>query len=702
MKNRYDLKRKIGLYLIVIFCITKLPLKTYSQLNEDHMWGDILRYWYYSERLNYFTVPGTNLGEGYMAGIRNQIGNSAWESMNYDQQAEYLGNYIGVLATQYKILSDNQQEYGMGYDCNNTLANLYYSLQTYLNQMDNCEGNPNIPCYGGSNSPKPEGFFIRCYMPPVTGFFLPPWPSGGTDLQIVHSQELNFGLNSTNLYEGNGSFNGLPPGKPGWINYVSVTDRCEDMSQDEAIDLLMGLALVAKFIPTGSHPIILNDGSTVSYDIRGTAVAIADAIVKWININGDWHIYKPDRATLVPNGSDAEAYAFALATTATKFTGYPIDTYMPSDQTGYDIEWQTLTREYNNVTSDDAMALTLASMCDCYYDPPGIQTTGYCIKELAQNPALEWDDFYLLLWSALNDKSSNDYVQDILQGAINLLNVGPCEGPYFYDASHYAGSGWCTSDRWHHTNYEQNNGESGTFYGNYNGLDYMLLMNLYLIASNSIYKAHYMNYTYRNLSGYYPNKFLPWSEINGDAANPINFVSLDQITSNTQFNNYLYPWGSISPELAHGTFEAANSITLTPGFKVETGAYFHGFINDNISCTDFSITSKVAPSNNNGNNINIDKNDSITKIKNTTANINLTVSPNPSNGNMQVAYEIPQNANGTFSIYDLMGKQILSYPLSGGKNTLTISGANIDAGIYFYRATAGNKIIGKDKIVVIK
>ncbi len=148
-------------------------------------------------------------------------------------------------------------------------------------------------------------------------------------------------------------------------------------------------------------------------------------------------------------------------------------------------------------------------------------------------------------------------------------------------------------------------------------------------------------------------------------------------------------------------------IKLKPGFKVEQGAYFHGLITDgnNVGCTDGGGSSRLASANNNIINRyipNIVKKDSLSKIKDTTtnksditANINLTVSPNPSNGNMHVAYEIPQNAKGTFSIYDLMGKQILSYPLNSGKNTLTISGADIDAGIYFYRATAGNKLIAK-------
>jgi uncharacterized repeat protein (TIGR03803 family) len=83
-------------------------------------------------------------------------------------------------------------------------------------------------------------------------------------------------------------------------------------------------------------------------------------------------------------------------------------------------------------------------------------------------------------------------------------------------------------------------------------------------------------------------------------------------------------------------------------------------------------------------------------------NNNIAIYPNPNNGNMQVAYKIPENTIGTFIIYDLIGKQILSYPLNSGKNTLTISANDIDAGVYFYRAIAGNKVIAKDKIVVIK
>jgi len=80
----------------------------------------------------------------------------------------------------------------------------------------------------------------------------------------------------------------------------------------------------------------------------------------------------------------------------------------------------------------------------------------------------------------------------------------------------------------------------------------------------------------------------------------------------------------------------------------------------------------------------------------------LTVYPNPNDGNMQVDYEIPESEVGIFKIYDVIGRKLLSYSLNGGKNTFAISGNTLDKGIYFYQATAGNKRIGMDKIVVIK
>ena len=97
-------------------------------------------------------------------------------------------------------------------------------------------------------------------------------------------------------------------------------------------------------------------------------------------------------------------------------------------------------------------------------------------------------------------------------------------------------------------------------------------------------------------------------------------------------------------------------------------------------------------------------NDNISQsaVNTATGNISLQVIPNPNNGNMQVTYEVPANTSGTFEVYNLIGSKLFSYPLTGGKNTFSISRTDLNAGIYFYRAIAGNKLIATDKIVVIK
>ena len=69
---------------------------------------------------------------------------------------------------------------------------------------------------------------------------------------------------------------------------------------------------------------------------------------------------------------------------------------------------------------------------------------------------------------------------------------------------------------------------------------------------------------------------------------------------------------------------------------------------------------------------------------------------------MQVDYTIPENANGNFEVFDIAGKKVLSYPLKGGHNAFVISNTVLENGIYIYQLSSGEKIIGKDKLVIIK
>ena len=78
------------------------------------------------------------------------------------------------------------------------------------------------------------------------------------------------------------------------------------------------------------------------------------------------------------------------------------------------------------------------------------------------------------------------------------------------------------------------------------------------------------------------------------------------------------------------------------------------------------------------------------------------VHPNPNNGNMQLDYKIPEQQQGVFEIYDLTGRKILRKLLNGEQNTITISDAILNEGIYFYKLTVNGKLVTWDKVVVIQ
>ena len=102
--NKYSPK---GLLLFIIFLFLT-PL-SYSQLSTD-----MVKYWYYRDRLNkYFVIPGGNDGESEIVCVRNKmVGLSTlneFKNLDYGQHATYQGYYIGLLATEYYLLKENNQ-----------------------------------------------------------------------------------------------------------------------------------------------------------------------------------------------------------------------------------------------------------------------------------------------------------------------------------------------------------------------------------------------------------------------------------------------------------------------------------------------------------------------------------------------------------------------------------------------------------------
>ncbi len=210
--------------------------------------------------------------------------------------------------------------------------------------------------------------------------------------------------------------------------------------------------------------------------------------------------------------------------------------------------------------------------------------------------------------------------------------------------------------------------------------------------------------------------------LNGTVTNGQN-ISVSNV-SDIEATNYTINSG------ATVTLQAGNSIDLKPGFHAASGSHFTAKITPCApkSCAWVPNNPMLAPNpsgNNNGlSNMIIMKNvPKLNPINQTTnqqnsnniypnnGNINQTINqqiskiniyPNPNNGNMQVLYSIPANESGVFGLYDVLGNLLLSYPISGGTKTFTIDGSNLAKGVYFYQVYSNNKLVAKNKIVIIK
>lgn len=107
-KFKIKLIRNFLILLLICFYFS-----SFSQISSD-----MVKYWYYRNRLNnYFVVPGEKWGESQIIAIRNKIaaendkGNnpSLCTNVDYGQHGKYTGLYLGVLATEYYLLNKNGQ-----------------------------------------------------------------------------------------------------------------------------------------------------------------------------------------------------------------------------------------------------------------------------------------------------------------------------------------------------------------------------------------------------------------------------------------------------------------------------------------------------------------------------------------------------------------------------------------------------------------
>ncbi len=249
-------------FLLLIFC-----LPTFSQ-NIEH---NLEKYWYYRERFRrqYIIVddpnlPGTNLVLSRMNGMiiwhdGTTMFNNGNElpSVSTGDALFHHGEYIAVLASEYRLLKDAGQDYSQ------TLTELYYALYTierldltaesFLRMSVHEPDNYDIKYY---NDPKGEDFQFnqkqKIYPSDLNGFFL------RNDFDGPKSEDASLNNNYYNALDYNGGFIKSDNGFDNTgidVGYVSrglqkevKMDNYTVESRDMIWGLMYGLALVHKLV----------------------------------------------------------------------------------------------------------------------------------------------------------------------------------------------------------------------------------------------------------------------------------------------------------------------------------------------------------------------------------------------------------------------------------------------------------------------
>lgn len=288
------------------------------------------KYWFYKTRFNNdFISIGTSPGQSIPFNQREYRDSYTYSDpsskLKVGDGTVQLGIYIGVLATEYRMLKDK------GEDVSNVKHELFCALNA-INRLDyNAEpiisNNPHPKNYNSPMQSNLNGFFVRDDIP--SNFIKNNYNSfnyynngkdadgnpnridkdkGFTQLntmgQIITSSSYSSFYNPEDTIK---PWNDISTDKHGILNGM-------EESQDQMYYLLFGTALVSKLVDVGETDggsIFGNESGETS--LKKEAINISDRLIKHAKGSGDWVIRDPANGNnKVQVGASTIAYAYAL------------------------------------------------------------------------------------------------------------------------------------------------------------------------------------------------------------------------------------------------------------------------------------------------------------------------------------------------------------------------------------------------------
>lgn len=296
------------------------------------------------------------------------------------------------------------------------------------------------------------------------------------------------------------------------------------------------------------------------------------------------------------------------------------------------------------------------------------QYSGRYNSSLHKYPMIQIPLINKLLYN-IPDMHTKDYYRD-------LLDEAPCFGPYNYsdkcNSVLYPSTNWSSSSLIIHPE-NRGNCDPGSFIGDYNGLDYMLLFNLFYLTRSEPEKLYF-----NDLYNHHVISDFPTGVYYGSQGDPADIISHNTITA----DNHIALNGDVE-------YRAGTSIELTTNFTVDANARFYAHIDD-VACV--GIANEFERQNLQS--VNSIKNEIIKSKLNPVA-FDAEIFPVPFNDNFNLRIGISTISNIQATLTEMNGKLIrtlfdatldqkdifLSFPTSDLKRgfylvTLTVNGVS--------------------------
>ena len=344
--------------------------------------------------------------------------------MHFGDSTLFLGWHMGVLATEYYLLTEYDIFSGLLNPCQ-TLEHLYFALIALKRLMSAApsafETAFSVVAEGS------DGFFIR---DDVDCSFLAYFP----DIEVLQSDFL-----AEDIFD-------------------------KEQSQDQLIHLLLGLSLVKKFIPETS---LVNGVNLID-----ACEELAFRICSW-PAGTHWTIKNPYCGNkTVKRGAHASFFSLPIVTSLQHIRGRE-DELSDRVRALYKFIWKNLLKHNLSLgCTTHHLVLTLGSISDSW----GAKTLKHLMKMSYRHNWTIYPMVNILLYSD-NLSEKRQYLEELLNTTEPMLRSAPDSGISY---SH-SPPGWKASHRFLFDVDAQNEGQDYYAGKDFSGVDFLLLHNIYQI-----------------------------------------------------------------------------------------------------------------------------------------------------------------------------------------------------------------------------